>query len=205
MTTNLNIDEEIAILEKYQMSPEELFIVRLIILAKEEDTNCYMLRFLRIPEDMRGDVHQILISLQNKGIITKSYKVPNKGEAFYPEDVTFNQLFIKTIYKASFDIGRELMEKYPPFTDIRGSLVPLKNISKKFDSLEDFYKFYGKTIKYNPEKHKEIMELLDWAVKNTNYLNFGILEFVISHKWEEIKLIKEGNISNMNFDAVTAL
>jgi hypothetical protein len=40
-------------------------------------------------------------------------------------------------------------------------MVSLKNISKKFDSLDEFFFAYSSTIKHNPEKHKEIMEILD--------------------------------------------
>ena len=33
------------------------------------------------------DLRKLLQSLQNKGIILKSYKIPNKGEQFDPENV----------------------------------------------------------------------------------------------------------------------
>lgn len=194
-----------AILEKYALTPNELFAIRTLLLAKEEYAEDYVYRFLSMPESMRGDLRAILISLQEKGVILKSYKIPNKGERFYPEEVAFNQNFLKDIFRASFELGQELFETYPAFTNINGVTFSLRNVAKKFDSLEDFYRFYGKTIRHNPETHKKIIEGLKWAMENTNYVNFGICEFVISHKWEEIELLKSGNFSNVNFDAIRSL
>ena len=202
---NIAIEEELGIIEKYKITPNELFIIRLLLLAKEEYTENYLFRFLSLPTEVRGDVREILISLQNKGIILKTYNIPNKGQKFIPEEVSFNQNFIKNIYRASFDMGKELFEIYPAFTNINGVSYSLRNIAKKFNSLEDFYRFYGKSIKYKEETHKEIIELLKWAIDNTNFINFGICEFVISNKWNDIKLLKDGKIDNINFNTTTLL
>lgn len=205
MKANLNIDEELNIMEKYQLSPNEIFVIRVLLLATEEETEEYLFRFLSIPESMRGDLRSILVSLQDKGVILKSYKIPNKGEQFYPEEIGFNKAFLKNFYKASYELGIELFEEYPAFTNINGVTYGLRNIAKKFDSLEDFFRFYGKTIKYNPETHTHIMELLKWAKDNTNFINFGITEFVISNKWNDIEILKDGKVSNVNFDAIRSL
>ena len=103
------------------------------------------------------EIRDILESLQDKGLITKAYKIPQKGETFNPYEVTFNQNFIKNCHKASFEMGRELFEIYPQFANINGVTVPLRSVSKKFDSLEDFFKFYAKSIRYNPEVHNNIL------------------------------------------------
>ena len=39
-------------------------------------------------------------------------------------------------------------------------LYSLKNISKKFYSLDEFYFYYSAAIGHNLEKHKEVMEIL---------------------------------------------
>jgi hypothetical protein len=65
--------------------------------------------------------------------------------------------------------------------NINGKYAPLKDISKRFASLDDFYFFYSSQIGHNPAKHKEVMDILDWAKLN-NHLNFGILNFVISNQ-----------------------
>ena len=50
---SLTIDNELAILEKYQISPNELFTIRILLLAKEEYNPEYVFRFLAIPEVIR--------------------------------------------------------------------------------------------------------------------------------------------------------
>ena len=74
--------------------------------------------------------------------------------------------FVKDFYKCSFELGKELFEIYPMFGIINGETVGIRSVSKKFDSLEDFYRFYGKSIRWNPDKHKEILELVEWAKEN---------------------------------------
>ena len=57
-------------------------------------------------------------------------------------------------------MGRELFNAYPSFININGKMLPLRDISKRFSSIDDFTFFYATQIKHNPEKHKEIMEEL---------------------------------------------
>ena len=92
------------------------------------------------------------------------------------------------------------------FTNINGYTVSLRGISKKFDSLEDFYRFYGKTIGWNLEKHKEIIELINWEQNNNvGFLRMSIASFVIEQKWEELKALKDGKIANVNFDTLVQI
>jgi hypothetical protein len=39
------------------------------------------------------------------------------------------------------------------------------------------------------------MELLDWGKKN-NQITYSIVEFVISHKWEELKYLRDSGIQD---------
>lgn len=171
---NLNLDSELGIMEKYNISSNEWLFIKLLFLAKEEYFPDYMYRFLSLPLEIRGDLIELLQNLQNKGIVLKSYKIPKKGERFYPENVEFNKAFINTYFRASFVMGEELWNLYPMETVINGVSYSLKNIAKKYNSIEDFFAFYGKSIKYNPDKHKEVIDLLSWAINNTNFINFGI-------------------------------
>jgi hypothetical protein len=53
-----------------------------------------------------------------------------------------------------------LFDEYPPFISHGNQLLPLKNIAKKFNTLDEFFFAYSSAIKHNPEKHQEVMELL---------------------------------------------
>lgn len=164
-----------------------------------------MFRFLRIPEHDRGDFRNILISLQDKGIINKSYNIPQKGEEFKPEEIPINKNLIRYFHKDSFDMGLELFEEYPQFGSINGEAIALRGVAKKFDSLEDFYRFYGKSIRWNPDIHKEIIELVRWAKEQATIINQSIASFVINQGWNDLRALKNGEGTNYNFDTVKLL
>lgn len=192
---------DMGILNKYHLSPTELFVIRVILLAAEEDSS-YLYRYLTIPEEDRGDFRETLVSLQNKGIIVKSYKIPAKGESFNPVEVQFNKVFIKAFHKESFECGQELFNAYPQFGNINGAVVPLRGVSKKFDSLEDCFRAYGKAINWNPEAHAKVIELVNWAKENTQFIQCTLATFVIDRKWLDLEALKNGDIVNVNFNAV---
>jgi len=199
------IDQDLAIIEKYGLNPTELFVINLIFLTQEGYEESYLLRYLKIPEN-KENFRPILVALQNKGIILKSYKIPEKGQKFDPLEIPFNQNFFKTYWRASFTLGKELFDAYPMFANINGYTVSLRGISKKFDTLEDFYRFYGKSIGWDATKHKEILELISWEQDNAvGFLRMSIASFVIEQKWVELKALKDGKIANVNFDTLVQL
>lgn len=192
-------------MEKYKITSDELlFLTVLLLLQDGEDDYTFISHYLSLPIDCRNGIRETLISLQNKEVITKAYKIPEKGQKFIPEDVTINKNFVKNFYRCSFDIGKELFEAYPMFGIINGEPVGIRSVSKKFDSLEDFYRYYGKTISWKPETHEHIIELVNWA-KEKNLLVTTLANFVIDHKWEELEALRSGEIANIDFNAVKQL
>lgn len=199
------IDQDLAIIEQYRLTPTELFIINLIFLTQEGYEESYLARFLKIPEN-KELFRPTLVELQNKGIIIKSWKIPEKGQKFDPMEIPFNKNFFKTYWKASFELGKELFETYPMFTNINGVTVSLRGFSKRFNSLEDMYRFYGKTIGWNAEKHREIIDLIKWEQDNNiGFLRMSISSFIVENKWNELKALKDGNIVNVNFDTIVQI
>ena len=203
---NYSIDDDIAFQEKYQITPTELFVLKIILLLQEDTQDeDYLKRFLQI-SDNKECFRDTLQSLQNKGLILKSYKIPNKGESFNPYDIAINKVLIKNMHKASFDLGQELMEVYPRYGMINGGMVPLHGVSKRFGSREDFFRFYSKIINWNPETHSKIIELIKWEqANNVGFLNMTVLSFVIDHRWEALQDIKDGKLSNVTFNTIESL
>lgn len=193
------IDEEMGILNKYNLNPNELFVVRILLLASEEET-VYLHRYLSIPSEIRGELRDILLSLQEKGIILKSYKIPNKGADFNPSEIEFNKNFLKYFHKESFTMGKELFDAYPMFGTINGATIYLKGVSRKFDSLEDCYKAYGKAINWNPETHQKILDLIKWA-EDKKIIQCSLATFVIDKHWLALEALKDGG-STINYDAI---
>ena len=191
----LNIENELVLLEKYKLTPTELFTVKVILLAKEEGEYEWIQRFAQTVK-----LIDILKSLQEKGIILKSWKIiPNT--TLQVEDIPFNQNFQKQFFRASFEMGQELFEIYPQSTYVNGSLYNLKRVSKHFDSLEQAFLKYSKYIKNNPETHQHIIELIQWGIDNG--YNFSTLDsFIIDNSWLAIEAMKNGEGINVNTEAI---
>lgn len=200
---NLLIEDEINLLGKYNLNPTELFLIRLILLAKEYKQEDYLFSYMQLPIECRGDIRAALEALQNKGIILKEWKLPSKGERFEPTEIPFKVSFINEFHRTAKTMGKELFDAYPQFAHIQGKVVAIKSVSKKFNSLEDAFRFYGKSIRWNNKTHQEILELVDWAKNNTNeFINCSFSSFIIDQRWNDIKALRDGNIANVNFDAI---
>ena len=192
-----NLEEQIFILEKYKINSDELLFITVILLIQEGDENPYINLYFSLPISCRGSIRDILISLQTKQVITKEYTIPPAGTKFIPEDVVFNKNFIKSFYKGSFWIGKELFEIYPISTIVNGIEYKLRRVSKKFDSLEDAYRAYGKAISWKPDTHRNIMQLIEWGKQN-NYQFTTLDSFIVDNDWLNIEAMKDSGNLNAN-------
>lgn len=201
---DLNLEQQLIFCEKYSINPSELLLLEILLLAQEGEQPEIVNTYFTSRMCARGNTRELLSGLQNAGVITKAYKIPEKGSAFNPLDVPINKNLVKDFFKCSFEMGKELFENYPMFGLINGEPVGIRSVSKKFDSLEDFYRYYGKSISWKPEKHAYIMELIEWA-KEKNLIVATLCNFVIDHKWEELEALRNGEIANIDFNAVKQL
>lgn len=192
-------------MEKYRLTAEEVLLIDLLFLASiEEGHKEYLVKYFTMPVT-RTNLRDLLLSLQAKGIITKSYKVPDKGQKFDPECVVFNQNFLNNYRKFSGDLGAEFLMTYPHNGVINGVEVPLNNWAKKFSTEEEFYYAYGKSIGWKQDKHNEVLELIRWAKDNNcNLLNMNIADFMISKIWQNIAELKNGD-GIMRFDTIKSI
>ena len=201
---DLNLEQQLLFCEKYSINPSELLLLEILLLAQEGEQPEIVNTYFTSRMCARGNTRELLSGLQDAGVITKAYKIPEKGSAFNPLDVPINKNLVKDFFKCSFEMGKELFENYPMFGLINGEPVGIRSVSKKFDSLEDFYRYYGKSISWKPEKHAYIMELIEWA-KEKNLIVTTLCNFVIDHKWEELEALRNGKIANIDFNAVKQL
>lgn len=201
---DLNLEQQLIFCDKYIITPNELLLLEIILLAQEGEQPEIVYNYFNANVDARGLARPMLERLQAVGIINKTYKIPQKGERLNIYDIPINKNVVKDFFKCSFEMGKELFENYPMFGLINGEPVGIRSVSKKFDSLEDFYRYYGKSISWKPDKHKYIMELVSWA-KDHNLLVTTLANFVIDHKWEELEALRNGEIANIDFNAVKQL
>lgn len=118
----LTLEEEISILDKYGLTPNELLVLRVLLLFQDDQEEELLQRLLATLKHVEVQFREVLIELQRKEIILKSYKIPCIGQTFDPLTIPINKNFIKNLYKCSFELGKELFEVYPQFGTINGSV-----------------------------------------------------------------------------------
>lgn len=185
----LSLERELDFMIKYGLTAEEFYFMRLIFLAQDGHKE-YLSKFFK--EGSLGlPILDLLTSLQQKGVINKSYTIPAKGEVFEPIDVEFNKQVLKGFLQHSEDLGMELFNSYPAMTVINGKTFSLRNIAKFYKTFDEFCFAYGKEIKFDPVKHQQILDILEWAKEN-NLVHSGIGDFIISRKWLDYQDLKDG-------------
>ena len=191
-----DLDSELILMRDYKLNPTELFTIKVILLAQDGDYT-YLQQFSEI---LNGQLRLVLVHLQSKSIILKSYKLPKEGAPFHPEDVSFNQNFLKKYYRSAFEMGQELFEEYPQSTIVNGQVFNLKTVSHKFDSLEQAFQKYAKQINNNPEIHQQILDDIRWGKENG--YNFTTLDrFIVDMAHLALRAFREGESINMNMES----
>lgn len=192
---SLTIENELAILEQYNLTAEEWLVVRLLFLASEEENHKdYLIKYIMYA---KPDFRNIIISLQNKGIISKSYKVPEKGTSFNPEDIVFNKNFTNKYLKFSYTLGQELFDNYPVTINVNGIIYSARTAGNKYKDLEDMYFAYGRAIGNKLEVHEHVLELLNWAKEN-GLVNKGLYRFIADREWLNLEAMKDDPSINYN-------
>lgn len=191
----LSIEREIDFLIKYNLTPDELFLIKLIWYAQDGHDE-YLSEYFS-ENQLTLELRDVLLSLQKKGIINKTYEVPEKGNILNPNDVDFNKNVVNSFLKHSQTLGMELFETYPASIIINGRTFSLRNITKLYKSLDEMCFEYGKAIKFNPDIHKEVLELLEWGKEN-NHINSGLCDFIASHQWLTLQELRDNGAETFN-------
>ena len=89
----INLETELLCYNQYNLSPNELLFLRMLLLCQTEDPEekKYFITYMQLPESCRGNIREMLVILQAKGYILKNYKIPEKGQQFDPISIPFNQ------------------------------------------------------------------------------------------------------------------
>lgn len=205
---SVELERQLEIMAKYELSAEEWFFTQLLFLASEPESKPYYLQTYfkdckksLVPKDM-------LSLLKEKKILSSKYKVPEAGQIFSVRDIVFSESFTKNYLRYSLDLGRELFEAYPPFLELaNGKLVSARNITKNFVSLEEFFFAYSKSIKHDAVMHQRVLESLKYAI-SAGLIHYGICEYVISKKYVEHEMLMNGTLDQnvvVKFDNITEI
>lgn len=192
---DLSSKEEINIYINSGLTPTEFFILRLLMLAIDGDSET-LINYLSNVTNGKELLRQVLQSLKDKKVILSTFKVPCEGESLNYKNIPLNKNFIKMYIRESNEMGKELFDAYPPFININGKLCSIKNFTRaNLFSFEDFCLYYTKTIKSAKTTHERVMEALAYGKEN-NLINYSIIEFIASRKYLEIEYIRDsGNVN----------
>lgn len=189
MKSELSLKEEIDLYISSNLTPTELFIIRLLFLAQDGDST-HLMNYLSNVTDGKELFRAVLASLQKKSIILASFKIPEEGQSIRFKDIPFNKNFLKRYIKESNQLGKEFFEAYPSFMFIGEKMASIKNITKAgLFSLDEFCIHYTKQIKAACTTHERIMKSLEFG-KEHNLIRYTMLEFIASRKWEELDQIE---------------
>ena len=195
---NLEIKQQLLFCEKYGINPSELLLLEMILLAQEDEDIELVQLYFKSRICARGNIREMLQGLQDAGVILKTYKIPEKGQKLDIHIIPINKNLIRDFYKGSFEMGKELFDNYPISTVVNGLEYKLRRISKKFDSLEDAFRAYGKAIRWKPEAHEKVIELIK-AGKENNYQFTNLGDFIVDRDWLNMEAIsKDGVMMNSN-------
>jgi hypothetical protein len=200
----LTLENELALLNKYSLTPNELMLIRTLLILQDDFDESLFIKFFDTFEKNKINLKELLISLQNKGVILKSYQIGNKGSKFNPYEIPFNKAFTLNLFRAASEMGEELYNAYPQFACINNTQVGIRHVASKFNSTEECYFRYGKEIKWNPDLHKKIIELVNWA-KEFNIINCSLANFIINRAWEDLAALKDGQQVNINYENIRLL
>lgn len=189
----MELDTILNIMAKYKLTADELLLVYLTFIAQTENgdpksNNHYFRKWYEGGGKER--LRELFNSLKEKGVIKKNYN----PSTYDPDEIEFNGNFIKQYFKLSGELGIELEDAYPTYLYLNGKTVSLKNIAKRFLNKSEFYFWYSSTIGHSIEKHREILEILEWA-KSKDLVQVSMVEFVSSQKWKEFKELRDKGIS----------
>lgn len=194
----LSLNEEIQIYISSGMTPTELFILRLLFLAMDGEQK-YLVNYLSNVSNGKSLLRAVLESLKEKKVINATFNVPKEGESLNFKNIPFNKNTLKMYIRESNELGKQFFEAYPPFIAINGKLCSIRNFTKaNLFSFEDFCLYYSKSIKNAGVTHERVMEALEYG-KEHNLINYSIIEFIASKKYNEIEYIRNsGDVNGYN-------
>ena len=187
----MELDTILNIMTKYKLTADELLLVYLTFLAQSEngDPEKHKVYFKRWYDGGGKErLRTLFNSLKEKGVIVKNYN-PTSYDC---DEIQFNKNFLSQYWKLTGELGQELWNLYPDEIYINNMRHSLRNIGKRFLDRSEFYFWYASTIKHSKDKHKKILNILEWA-KSNNLIKTSIIDFVASQQWESFEKLMNNN------------
>lgn len=146
----------------------------------------------------RDGLRETLLSLQEKGLILKTCKLPAPGDVkvgLKPNEVIFNKNILKKYLRHSGEMFWELFWAYPAEITINGRKVSMRNTfgNGGWASLDEAASFYGQRIQYNAQTHDRILEIIKEATEQ-DIINMALVKFLRGEEWRNLEQMLDGSI-----------
>lgn len=220
MTTDFSLQNKVTFMKECGITPNEHEVIIGILMSQDEEA--YWLNEEHIIEQEfpshvpdtsylvslqnligRVELREILFSLQEKGLILKSCKLPDPHgmEGIKPNDIKFNKSVLKKYVRHSGQMFWELFWAYPEAMNVNGRTMSLRNTygNGGWASVDDAASFYGQRIQYNAETHRQILRIIEEA-KSKQLLNMGIIKFLRGEEWKNLENVLSNGFGNQNLD-----
>ena len=189
----MDITSYFKVCKQFNISLQECLLLKVLLLIKNNDFNSFCVEYFDTPEIVRGSLRKNLLRLQEIDLIDKSYKIPEVGEKLDITSIKINRQFEKAFYKTSFELGKQLFESFPQFITIKGNQIGARRVSNKFNSLEEAFETYGRSILWDFDKHKKVIEAVEWG-KTHKLINCTLATFILDRVWEELETLNKPEI-----------
>lgn len=206
MNIELSVEQDIQVMTKYRLTCEELFFIKCLRLAQNDDQYRNLEEFLS-QYSRPIDIKDIITSLIEKKVLLKESSAIDSYDKLikYPNNVIFYKTFHKSYLVDASHLFNEFRDHYPFNVYINGSPVDLRLInSKEYRNESDVANAYAKAINFDHDIHEKVIEALDFGVQN-NLICTNMVTFIISKSWERIWRIMEGEDTSLTFNNVTVL
>lgn len=199
---NLSNDKILSIMDEYKLDAELVLVMLLLVDVDDTIAGCMN------SSQVTGNVKRYFNSGLNRRTFgecieeLKKRDILGKPAMDVPSDTDVNTYnfsrlemkgtFRKKFFAYSMAMGEELLAHYPKFGYVNDKEVPLVSI-KKCNSEDELFFRYAKMIRFDINKHKHIISLIDWAREyKTSFVNMNLESFILGRVWDAIEEFKEG-------------
>lgn len=214
MLVDFSIINKLTFMRELSITPNEYELIIALCMAQREDvedtavhktemdkpSHISSAEYLITLQNLIGRVplRELLHTLQDKGIILKSVKLPepNSTESFSVNLIKFNKQIMKKYLRHSGEMFWELFWEYPESGFINGRLQSLRNLAGNgggWSNIDEAATFYGQRIQFNAQTHEMILDLIRRG-KEQDLISMGLVKFLRGEEWRTLSQMLENQI-----------
>ena len=164
----VEIEKHIGVLLNLKISPSQF----LFCFLTHQHLHAELYRYI---EEGPGWSAEELLDLQKRGLVLNL----NQGTQTFPDLYVVDDKFVNLVFSEDKErTGMECWNAFPAELNIDGKSFPGRNMDQ-----DQFLKDYYGLIGHSPEKHKRVLEALEFA-KRSGKIRQGLKMWFATRQWE---------------------